>query len=40
MKALLTGATGFTGGALGRRLVKDGWDVTAFVRDSTDTAEL
>lgn len=34
MKAVVTGATGFTGGALCRRLVKDGWDVTAFVRPS------
>lgn len=40
VKALVTGATGFTGGALCRRLVRDGWDVTAFVRQSSDTAAL
>lgn len=35
MKALVTGATGFTGSALCRRLVRDGWDVAAFVRSSS-----
>jgi nucleoside-diphosphate-sugar epimerase len=34
MKAIVTGATGFTGSALCRRLVRDGWDITAFVRQS------
>jgi UDP-glucose 4-epimerase len=32
--ALLTGATGFVGGHLLRRLVRDEWTVTALVRDS------
>jgi nucleoside-diphosphate-sugar epimerase len=40
MKALVTGATGFTGGALCRRLVRDGWNVTAFVRNGRDTRQL
>lgn len=35
MKALVTGATGFTGSALCARLVQDGWDVAAFVRPSS-----
>ena len=34
MKAIVTGATGFTGMALCHRLVQDGWEVTAFVRQS------
>ena len=34
MQAIVTGATGFTGSALCRRLVRDGWEVTAFVRSS------
>ncbi len=34
MKAIVTGGTGFTGSALCRRLVQDGWEVTAFVRPS------
>lgn len=34
MKALVTGATGFTGYALTERLVRDGWEVAAFVRPS------
>ena len=33
MKALVTGATGFLGGALARRLHTLGWDVTAQGRD-------
>jgi UDP-glucose 4-epimerase len=33
--ALLTGATGFVGGHLCQRLVRDGWDVTALVRDGS-----
>ena len=40
MKALVTGATGFTGGALCRRLIADGWQVTAFVRQTSNTADL
>jgi len=35
MRALVTGATGFTGTALCERLVRDGWDVSAFVRPSS-----
>jgi len=34
MKAIVTGATGFTGFALCKRLLRDGWEVTAFVRSS------
>ena len=34
MRALITGATGFTGSALCARLVRDGWSVRAFVRSS------
>jgi nucleoside-diphosphate-sugar epimerase len=34
MKAIVTGGTGFTGFALCKRLLRDGWDVTAFVRQS------
>lgn len=40
MKAIVTGATGFTGTALCRRLVRDGWDVTGFVRESPRVAPL
>ena len=40
MKALVTGATGFTGSALCERLIRDGWDVSAFVRASSNTAEI
>ena len=39
-EVLVTGATGFTGGALARRLVADGHQVTAFVRSSSNTASL
>lgn len=35
-KALVTGATGFVGSHLARRLVKDGWKVTAISRSSSD----
>lgn len=35
MKALVTGATGFIGGALTRRLVSDGWSVRVLVRPSS-----
>ena len=31
-RALLTGATGFLGGPLARRLVEEGWDVHVIVR--------
>lgn len=40
MKALVTGATGFTGGAVCERLVREGWEVTAFVRSTSDTTRL
>ncbi len=40
MKALVTGATGFTGTALCERLVRDGWEVSAFVRASSRTERL
>ena len=40
MKAIVTGATGFTGAALCRRLIADGWDVTAFVRESPRVAPI
>lgn len=33
MKALVTGATGFLGGHLARRLVREGWDVTGIGRN-------
>ena len=33
-RALVTGATGFVSGHLVRRLVADGWEVTALVRDT------
>jgi nucleoside-diphosphate-sugar epimerase len=39
-KTLVTGASGFTGGALCRRLVKDGEQVVAFVRPSSRIEEL
>jgi len=37
---LVTGATGFTGSALCRRLIKDGHSVVAFVRPTSKTKEL
>lgn len=40
MKALVTGATGFLGGALTRRLHNMGWDVTALGRNSFKLDEL
>jgi nucleoside-diphosphate-sugar epimerase len=39
MRALVTGATGFIGRALTRRLLARGWDVTAFVRDPAKAPE-
>lgn len=39
-RALVTGATGFTGSNLCRRLVADGDDVIAWVRPTSDTAPL
>lgn len=35
MKVLVTGATGFLGGHLTRRLIADGWDVDLVVRDAS-----
>jgi nucleoside-diphosphate-sugar epimerase len=40
MRAIVTGATGFTGQALCRRLLRDGWEVTALVRPSPRVAPL
>lgn len=34
MKALVTGATGFVGSWLTQALIKDGWDVTALIKDN------
>lgn len=39
-RALLTGVTGFIGGALATRLVAEGWRVDAVVRASSDTAAI
>ena len=39
-KILVTGATGFTGGALAKKLVDHGHDVTALVRATADTSSL
>lgn len=33
MKALVTGATGFVGSWLTQELIKDGWDITALIKD-------
>ncbi len=40
MKALITGATGFLGGALARRLHGMGWDVTALGRNAAKLDQL
>ncbi len=40
MKALVTGATGFLGGALTRRLHSIGWDVTALGRNASKIDQL
>ena len=43
MKYFITGATGFIGGKLARRLVKEGHTINALVRDpakATDLKEL
>jgi nucleoside-diphosphate-sugar epimerase len=40
MKALITGATGFLGGALTRRLHSMGWDVTALGRNAAKLDQL
>ena len=37
-RALITGATGFIGGALAQRLLADGWTVHAIVRPGSDVA--
>ena len=40
MKALVTGANGFLGAWLTRRLIAEGYDVSALVRKSSDLSEL
>ena len=40
MKAFVTGATGFIGASIVRELLKDGHEVTALVRNGSDTANL
>mgnify|MGYP000869571459 CR=1 FL=1 len=40
MRALVTGATGFTGGHLARTLVRRGWTVRALVRDVAAASDL
>ena len=39
-QVLVTGGTGFTGGHLSRRLVKEGYQVRALVRDSSQASDL
>ena len=38
--ALVTGVTGFVGGALVRRLHQEGWQVHGLVRPSSDIEEI
>ena len=40
MKALVTGATGFTGGYMDKNLLDHGYQVTAFVRPESDLSRL
>ena len=40
MKALLSGATGFVGSAVARALLREGWQVKALVRQSSDRRNL
>ncbi|WP_236218422.1 NAD-dependent epimerase/dehydratase family protein [Pseudomonas rhodesiae] len=39
-KALITGATGFIGGALARSLLKNGWSVAIIIRDGSDATHI
>lgn len=39
-KALITGVTGFIGGALARCLVENGWSVALIVRKESDTSQI
>src|SRR5882762_10160302 len=39
-RALVTGATGFVGGHVARRLMKAGWNVHVLVRPSSDRRKL
>jgi len=39
-RAFVTGATGFVGGALVKRLIADGWQVVALVREGSDSTGL
>jgi dihydroflavonol-4-reductase len=40
MRALVTGATGFVGAAVARMLLREGWQVTALARPSSDRRNL
>ncbi len=40
MKALVTGATGFVGSAMARKLLQEGWDLRVLVRPNSDRRNL